>query len=136
MDVSGSGFTILHSFANTDTWAPYGDLTLWGLMLYGMARNSGCSLLGVGTIFQVNTDGSGFSISHVFSYGGANLTDGSTPMGSLLLLGSQLYGMTQSGGSSHNLGGVFSFNPAGSGGGGGGPVAGAPPSAPTGVTVR
>ena len=57
-------------------------------------------MLGFGTIFQVNTDGSGFQIPHVFSYGGGNLTDGSTPSGSLLLLGSTLYGMTYFGGSS------------------------------------
>lgn len=120
MDTSGGNFTILHSFSTTNTWAPYGDLTLSGSTLYGMAKNSGTSLLSFGTIFQMNTNGSGFQIPHVFSYGGANLTDGSTPSGSLLLLGSKLYGMTYFGGSSHNAGTVFSFDPAGSGGGGGG----------------
>jgi uncharacterized repeat protein (TIGR03803 family) len=119
VDTSGTGFQILHSFSSADTWSPQGDLTLSGSTLYGMARNSGLSLLGFGTIFQVNTDGSGFQIPHVFSYSGLNLTDGSTPVGSLLLLGSQFFGMTQSGGSSHNAGALFSFTPTSSGGGGG-----------------
>lgn len=123
MDVSGGSFTLLHSFSNTNTWSPMGDVTLSGSTLYGMAKNSGFALLGFGTIFQVNIDGSGFSIPHVFSYGGANLTDGSTPSGSLLMLGGKFYGMTFFGGSSHNGGTVFSFDPnGGAGGGGGGPV--------------
>jgi uncharacterized repeat protein (TIGR03803 family) len=123
VDTSGAGFQILHSFSSTNTWGPTGDLTLSGSTLYGMARNSGFSLLGFGTIFQVNTDGTGFAIPHVFSYAYPNkLTDGSTPGGTLLLLGSQLYGMTYFGGSINNAGTVFSFNPNSSGGGGGGPV--------------
>lgn len=120
IDTSGASFKILHNFSTTDTWSPTGDLTLSGSTLYGMARNSGFSLLGFGTIFQVNTDGSGFAIPHVFSYAFPNkLTDGSTPGGTLLLLGSQLYGMTFFGGSANNAGTVFSFNPSSSGGGGG-----------------
>jgi uncharacterized repeat protein (TIGR03803 family) len=119
VDTSGTGFHILHSFSLADTWSPQGDLTLSGATLYGMARNSGTNLLGFGTIFQVNTDGSGFQIPHVFSYAFPNkLTDGSTPVASLLLLGSNLYGMTQSGGSLNNAGALFSFNPGSTGGGG------------------
>jgi uncharacterized repeat protein (TIGR03803 family) len=119
VDTSGTGFQILHNFSSADTWAPWGDLTLSGSTLYGMAKNSGLSLLGFGTVFQVNTDGSGFQIPHVFSYGFPNnLADGSTPVASLLLLGANLYGMTQSGGSSHNAGAVFSFGTSTAGGGG------------------
>jgi uncharacterized repeat protein (TIGR03803 family) len=118
IDTSGGSFSILHNFSSADTWSPFGDLTLSGSTLFGMAKNSGLSLLGFGTIFQVNTDGSGFQIPHVFSFPNP-ISDGSTPMGSLLLLGSTFYGMTQNGGSANNAGALFSFTPSG---GGGGPV--------------
>ena len=76
----------------------------------------------------MNTNGSGFQILHEFFFGNpSNLTDGSSPFGSLALLNSKLYGMTYSGGSAHNAGAIFSFDPAlagGGGGGGSGPTAG------------
>lgn len=120
VDTGGTGFTILHNFSTTDTWGPLGDLTLSGSTLFGMSRNSGFSLLGSGTIFQINTDGSSFQIPHVFSFP-SNVKDGSTPYGSLVLLGSTFYGMTHFGGSTTNAGALFSFG-TGGGGGGGGPV--------------
>jgi len=122
VDVSGANFQLVHSFSTANAWAPYGDVTLsTNGMLYGMTRNGGTNAIGLGTIFQVNTNGSGFQILHGFFFGNpSNLTDGSTPVGSLLLLGSQLYGMTGSGGSAHNAGAIFSFAPTGGGGGGGG----------------
>ena len=86
-----------------------------------MTQNGGSNGLGFGVIFQINPDGSNFQIVHTFSFGNPlNLTDGSTPFGSLQAFGNQLYGMTFFGGSSHNAGSVFSFNPSGTGGGGGG----------------
>jgi uncharacterized repeat protein (TIGR03803 family) len=119
MDTSGSGFTVLHSFSVTETWAPKGDLTLANSTLYGMTSIGGNGGLGSGTIFQVNTDGSGYQILHTFFFANpGNLTDGSLPYGSLLWLNSNLYGMTQAGGSSHNAGALFSFGSGSSGGGG------------------
>lgn len=106
----GSGYQILHSFSTATGWSPAGDLVLSNATLYGMT--SGTNALGLGTIFQVTTNGSGFLVLHTFSYNAsANPGDGSTPLGSLLLLGSDLYGMTQAGGSSGNEGGIFSFAP-------------------------
>ncbi|HEX4265005.1 MAG TPA: choice-of-anchor tandem repeat GloVer-containing protein [Verrucomicrobiae bacterium] len=124
VDTSGSGFQILHSFSTTTTWNPYGDLTLANSTLYGMAHIGGTNGLGFGTIFQLNTSGSGFQVLHTFFYAFPNnLTDGSTPYGSMIFLDSKLYGMTQAGGSSHNAGALFSFTPTTGGGGGSGPTA-------------
>ncbi len=123
VDVSGSGFQILHSFSTANTWAPYGDLTFLNSVLYGMTRNGGSNGLGFGTIFSVNPDGSNFQILHTFFFANPNnLTDGSTPMAGMMTFGSTLYGMTYFGGSAKNSGSIFSFNPAGGGGGGGGPI--------------
>ena len=125
VDVSGTNFNLLHSFSHLNTWLPYGDVTFGSnSMLYGMTDIGGTNGLGFGTIFQVKTDGSGFQILHTFFFTANNLTDGSTPLGSLVMIGSQFYGMTHFGGSTHNAGTIFSFTPSGGGGGGGGSIAG------------
>ena len=43
---------------NSDGYAPSGGLALSGNMLYGTTGGGGT--LGGGTVFKVNTDGSGF----------------------------------------------------------------------------
>ena len=111
MNTDGSGFGLLHSFtggAGDGLFAP-GSLTLAGSKLYGMTTNGGSS--DSGTLFSINTDGTGFSLLHSFT-GGAN--DGADSEGSLTLLGSKLYGMTGAGGSSNN-GTLFSINTDGTG---------------------
>jgi uncharacterized repeat protein (TIGR03803 family) len=119
IDTSGSGFQILHSFSTANAWRPVGDLTFFNSALYGMTQNGGSNGLGFGTIFQIDPNGGNFQILHTFFFSNpGNLTDGSMPFGSLMAMGSQLYGMTISGGSSKNSGAVFSFNPPASGGGG------------------
>ncbi len=122
VDVSGANFQLVHSFSLSTTWQPFGDVTLsTNGLLYGMTHVGGTNGIGLGTIFQVNTNGSSFQVLHEFFFASpSNLTDGSTPNASLLLLNSQLYGMTFFGGSAHNAGALFSFAPSGSGGGGGG----------------
>ena len=114
----GSGFKVLHSFSAPAS-LPMGDLLLSDDTLYGMTVGTNT---GGGTMFQMNTDGSAFQIDHTFSFSPTNLTDGSRPKGSLLLLNSKFYGMTQLGGGSKNTGALFSFDPNGTGscGGGGG----------------
>jgi len=108
MNTDGSGFQILHHFDTSVNWKPYGDLTLSGNTLYGMTSDGAVSV-GLGSIFQISTDGTGFTVLHGFSFPGT-LTDGSTPYGSMTLVGKELYGMTTQGGSSHNAGMIFALN--------------------------
>jgi len=109
INVDGSGFGLLHTFAggSSDGATPLGALVLSGTTLYGMTQAGGV----YGTIFKINTDGSGFSLLHSFAGGGS---DGSWPDGSLTLSGTTLYGMTQVGGSA-NLGVMFKINTDGTG---------------------
>ena len=120
----GVGFTTLHSFSaypasapytNSDGTSPTGGLVLSGNMLYGTAVYGGG--FENGTVFAVNTNGSGFTNLHSFtttSGSPATNSDGASPYESLILSGSTLYGMTPAGGNSGN-GVVFRLNTDGSG---------------------
>jgi uncharacterized repeat protein (TIGR03803 family) len=110
MNTDGTGFALLHTFvASTgDGWAPHGSLVLSGSTLYGMTSQGGG---GAGSIFQINTDGTGYSRLHAFAGGTA---DGSKPLGDLLIAGNTLYGPTSLGGT-FNLGTIFEINTDGSG---------------------
>ncbi|MEN6449422.1 MAG: choice-of-anchor tandem repeat GloVer-containing protein [Thermoguttaceae bacterium] len=115
LDASGSGFSVLHSFAggNSDGLSPMGGLIRNDSTLYGMTGWGGAS--GCGTVFKMQTDGSGFSVLHAFT-GGAN--DGQQPAYSRLTRsGNTLYGMTEYGGSNSGLGKgtIFKVNVDGSG---------------------
>ena len=69
-----------------------------GATLYGTTFAGGTSgYEGDGTVFQINTDGSGCSV--IKSFAG---TDGASPHGGLVLAGSTLYGTAYSGGISNN----------------------------------
>ncbi len=113
MNTDGTGFNLLHSFTGgaNDGSLPRGSLLLSGSKFYGMTYNGGINFNGGGTIFSMNTDGTGFTLLHRF-LGGAS--DGLHPNGSLALSGSKLYGMTQSGGS-NDTGALFSISTDGSG---------------------
>ena len=102
--------TILHSFTGGSSGGsnPYGSVTLSGSKLYGMTYGGGS--FGTGTLFSMNTDGTGFSLLHSFD----NST-GAYPQGSLTLSGSKLYGMTSGGGSFGPYGTIFSVNIDGTG---------------------
>jgi uncharacterized repeat protein (TIGR03803 family) len=106
MNADGSAYTSLHSFAGGtgDGAAPLGSLTLARAALYGMTSAGGEHNLG--TVFRVNTDGSGYTTLHSFA-GGAG--DGATPYGSLMWDGSTLYGMTYYGGT-RNYGVAFALS--------------------------
>jgi uncharacterized repeat protein (TIGR03803 family) len=96
----GSGFTNLYSFGvGNGGIYPYGGLILSGSTLYGTASGSGSSANG--TVFAINTDGSGFAILYSFSAlsNHAN-SDGALPEAGLVLLGNTLYGTAVNGGSS------------------------------------
>jgi len=120
--VMAQTFTTLHSFTalsnnpnygntNSDGQFPNGDLTLSGDTLYGTAQNGGDS--GRGTVFAVNTDGTGFTTLHSF-YSPSIYRDGNTPLAGLVVSGTTLYGATASGGI-FGSGTVFAVNTNGSG---------------------
>ena len=108
----GTGFSLLHEFAGGDDDGRYpeGSLTLSGSTLYGMTYGGGDSF--AGTVFSIETDGTGFSLLHEFAGGGG--VYGGSPEGSLTLSGSTLYGMTSYGGTSDE-GTVFSIGTDGTG---------------------
>jgi uncharacterized repeat protein (TIGR03803 family) len=113
VNTDGSGYSVLHSFtgSTTDGGFPGSGLTLSGTTLYGVTSDLTGSGTSSGTIFSMNTDGSGFTLLHSFSGGSA---DGANPFGSLTLSGSTLYGMTFFGGSGSN-GTIFSISTSGTG---------------------
>jgi uncharacterized repeat protein (TIGR03803 family) len=57
-----------------------------------------------GVVFQIRTDGTGFQVLHRFAG-----SDGGKPVGSLILFGATLYGMTMNGGN-HGNGVVFALD--------------------------
>src|SRR5271154_5380598 len=63
--VTAQTFTTIHSFTFSDGANPYAELILSGNILYGTASAGGKS--GHGTVFAVNTDGTGFTNLHSFS---------------------------------------------------------------------
>lgn len=106
INTDGTGFTNLYNFTapslnddsyytNSDGIHPQADLILSGHTLYGTATGGGSS--GNGTIFAVNTDGTGFTNLHSFSatsiYYPTN-NDGASPYAGLVLSDNTLYGTT------------------------------------------
>jgi uncharacterized repeat protein (TIGR03803 family) len=108
VNTDGTGFTNLHSFAQSDGINPYGGLVLSGNTLYGTANQGGSH--SVGTVFAINTDGTSFTNLHSFT----SISDGANPYSGLILSGSTLYGTAEQGGS-HSAGTVFAINTDGTG---------------------
>jgi uncharacterized repeat protein (TIGR03803 family) len=109
VSTNGSNFTTLYSFGSgtgSSGNQPYGALVLSDGMLYGTTADVGIDPNGYGTIFKVNTNGSGFTVLHGFSGGNS---DGANQYGNLLLSGSTLYGTTSRGGNDDE-GTVFALN--------------------------
>ncbi len=126
----GTGFTNLYSFTatsgsggdygtNSDGAGPSADLitNASGTTLYGTAFGGGSS--GHGTVFAVNTNGTGFTNLHSFTatsgsggYYGTN-SEGAIPNG-LVLSNNTLYGTASQGGGS-GYGTVFAVNTDGTG---------------------
>jgi uncharacterized repeat protein (TIGR03803 family) len=114
INTDGTGYTIIQNLAGDGANPPRvinllsskvsGSLTLSGSTLYGMTIIGGSDYYG--TVFQVNTDGTGYTILHSFTGG---IGDGDSPLGSLTLSGSTLYGMTCGGGSNDD-GVVFALS--------------------------
>jgi uncharacterized repeat protein (TIGR03803 family) len=124
INTDGTDFTNLHSFAanpfylytNSDGASPIAGLIASGSdTLFGSATSGGTN--GQGTIFRINTDGTGFTVLHTFgallpTNGDQTNTDGAGPNG-LLLSGNTLYGTATEGGEYGN-GTIFSLNTNGS----------------------
>jgi len=118
INTDGTDFTNIHSFAGYPRDGAYPDagLILSGNTLYGTTYGGGTD--GDGTVFAVNSDGTGFTNLYSFtatagSYPGTN-SDGANPIARLILSGNTLYGTTFGGGSSGN-GAVFAVNTNGTG---------------------
>jgi uncharacterized repeat protein (TIGR03803 family) len=120
VNVDGTAFQTLHTFSeangpyrtNYDGIVPAAPLILSGSTLYGTASGGGTS--GIGTVFKVNTDGTGFTNLHSFSGSLITNTDGGAPLAALILPNNTLYGTTSWGGTS-GYGTVFRVNTDGSG---------------------
>lgn len=111
----GTSFTQLHSFQSSGEGAhPLGDLVPSGGVLYGTASQGGA--YGSGTIFQINPDGTGFTVLYSFTAQDTSTSansDGASPL-EAIVAGNQLFGTTAHGGP---LGGgtVFVLNTDGTG---------------------
>jgi uncharacterized repeat protein (TIGR03803 family) len=109
--VRAQSLSVLHQFtaANDDGASPYSELTLGADgVLYGTTWGGGTNA--AGTIFRINTNGSGFALLHHFG----NDDDGSSPFdGVIQAADGFLYGTTYYGGTNEN-GTVFKINTNGS----------------------
>jgi uncharacterized repeat protein (TIGR03803 family) len=112
-NADGTGYAVLYSFTGTasgDGRHPlYTTLAASGNTLYGMTFGGGAA--GFGTVFKINTDGTGYAVIHSFA---GDAADGRTPFGSLTIVGGVLYGMTDGGGTA-GQGTVFRLNGDGTG---------------------
>jgi uncharacterized repeat protein (TIGR03803 family) len=120
LNTDGTGFRILHTFTSgSDGSGPTGGLIFSGNTLYGTAAFGGnsnapkpygtdSSAAGWGTVFALNTDGTGFTILHSFTPTSPYTnSDGANPAG-LILSGNTMYGTTEWGGV-YGSGNVFSI---------------------------
>lgn len=129
LHLDGSGIETLHTFPPTVGHPPFATnrdgaqsssgLVAAGNRLYGTARFGGSG--GNGTVFALNTDGTGFTTLHSFRAGGqasagGNYTNigGIRPNGGLVLSGNTLYG-TALGGGDFARGTVFRIHTDGTG---------------------
>jgi uncharacterized repeat protein (TIGR03803 family) len=105
-------FVVVHHFTSGagDGGDPEDSLVLAGSTLYGTTQGGGGTGKS-GTVFKVNTDGSGFGLLYEFAGGSG---DGASPIGSPTLIGSVLYGTTAQGGDA-NRGTIFKVNAGGGG---------------------
>jgi uncharacterized repeat protein (TIGR03803 family) len=103
LTTDGTTFRLLYTFGSThhDGKNPYGSLLLVGNQLYGTTANGGD--FGVGTVFVINTDGTGYMRLHDF---GSSKHDGTKPIDNVVLVNGALYGLT-TGGGTYDQGTIF-----------------------------
>jgi len=118
VNTDGSGFKVLYEFSatlvtpyhtNTDGSHPKGELILSGSTFYGTAANGGD--WADGTVYAINTDGSGFRTLHNFSFTNEG---GAFPVAGLVFSDDTLYGTAWSG-DTGGRGGVFALKIDGTG---------------------
>lgn len=112
INTDGTGYQIIHNFhtVSNDGTQPSGELLAVGATLYGITQAGGVTAPGGyngdGTLFRVNTDGSGYTILHHF---GVSSHDGVSPSVGVVRVGSDLFGTTNDGGANtYNTG--FSYS--------------------------
>jgi uncharacterized repeat protein (TIGR03803 family) len=106
LNTNGTGFTVVHAFDMTNGANPYATLTLSGSTLYGTAYSGGSSYI-YGAVFQINTDGSGYTVlKHMLGTDAA----GSHPYAGVAVSGSTLYGANCNGGAKYS-GTIYSLSP-------------------------
>jgi uncharacterized repeat protein (TIGR03803 family) len=113
INTNGSAFKLLHTFtASNDGAYPAGRLVVSSNVLFGTTLTGGA--FQQGTVFKLNTDGSGFTVLHTFTAAplGTN-ADGGHPDAGLTLIGNTFYG-TGYGGGAEGSGVIFKLNSDGS----------------------
>ena len=88
MEIDGTGYTVVKSFAGSDGSYPRGELVLCGETLYGLTWMGGGA--NTGTVFRVGINGSDFRVLKNFAGG----MDGNFPAAGLALCGDTLFGAT------------------------------------------
>jgi uncharacterized repeat protein (TIGR03803 family) len=127
-NTKGASINLVHTFdgwsvlnvngSKEDGAEPIGTPVLDGSTLYGMTEQGGSNGFewGLGTVYSVSTNGGDFQVLHNFGGLIGGLNDGDNPVGSLILSGSTLYGMTELGGTNGiSEGIIFSMETDGTG---------------------
>jgi len=108
---NGISVAVLHHFSTTGhdgTFPTAGLVQDLNGVLYGTTSQGGVN--GVGTVFKVNTNGSGYTVAHSFSASG---NDAQSPVGGLVQASNgRLYGISSFGGS-NGIGTIFALSPSG-----------------------
>lgn len=104
--IDGSGFKQLHSFSgpfSADGAIPRGGLVLHSNILFGTTGQGGSNH--AGTVFRINTDGTGYVVLHSFT----GRDEGGYPASGLVVWNNTLYGTTTIGVDA-NKGTIFSMD--------------------------
>ncbi len=94
IDTNGNNFRDIYDLTPPASATIFGSLVISGNVLYGMLyEGGGTSSYDYGSVFSIHTDGTGFT--ELLQFDSAN---GEEPIGSLIVSGTKLYGMTIRGG--------------------------------------
>ncbi len=106
---TGNGYTNLYSFSagtlNSDGTTPWAALSLFGSALYGTTFAGGSG--GSGTVFQINTNGSGFTVIYTFPTN--TIASSDQVQSGVIRVGNALWGTTSQGGSDGCDGSFYSL---------------------------